>query len=101
MAIECLLTGTVTREARLMTSHAQKRRYVIAMTVVDFLGSRCYVDCSSDYPATTETLKSLQLGDVIAVRGHVAVTNKSRANKNEAGCLKVSITGLMTLEMEQ
>ena len=101
MSIECLLTGTITRESRLMTGRAQKSRCVVSMTVVDFLGSRCYVDCSSDYPATIQTLENLKLGDVIAVRGHVAVSNKSRANKNEAGCLKVSITGLMTLETEQ
>lgn len=91
MAMECLLTATVVREA----TDVPPGRRGVSVRFTDCLGNFAYAECSSSYPATMERLNSLCLGDPVSVRGHVAVVPGSR--KNRLGSLKVSITGLMTL----
>lgn len=91
MSMECLLTGTVIREA----ADVPHGRRAVSVRFTDCLGSFAYAECSSTYPATVERLDRLRLGDPVAVRGHVAVVRGDR--KTRLGSLKVAITGLMTL----
>jgi hypothetical protein len=97
MAMECLLTATVVREAK----QVAPGRHGVSVRFTDCLGNFTYAECSSTYAPTVDRLNELRLGDQVAVRGHVAVVPGDR--KTRLGSLKVSITGLMTLgngEME-
>lgn len=97
MAMECLLTATVIREAKQIAPG----RHSVSVRFTDCLGNYTYAECSSTYPLTVDRLNELRLGDQIAVRGHVAVVPGDK--RTRLGSLKVSITGLMTLgngEME-
>lgn len=101
MSIEALLTGTVIKEATCNPNAAHGGRYDFSATFTDFLGTRCYAVCSSNHPETVEAMLAIRVGDVVAVRGHVAVMlgeDKSRSPKKGTGSLKIGITGLMTLD---
>lgn len=101
MAIEALLTATVIKEATRHPNAIHGERFEFSAAFTDFLGTRCYAVCSSNHPETIEAMLAIRVGDVVAVRGHVAVIRSeenSSLRKKGVGSLRIGITGLMTLD---